>query len=72
MSKKRFKNLYHEVFDENGNHRLTGREKCKELIHEAKQLSTVFGNEETGMMNSEAIHALYTELFPNSENDEKE
>ena len=71
MPKRAFMNLFHEVFDENGNVTLCGRKKCQELIHAAKQVTPIYGDEETGMMNVDAIRALYRELFPDGDEDEE-
>lgn len=67
--KQKFKYLFSEVFDSNGDVKLCGRKKCKELIHVSKALSTVYGNEETGMMHVDAIKALGEELFPGGDDD---
>lgn len=64
---KRFYDLYHEVYDKNGNIRLVRRDKCMQLIEAAKRVSPIYGNENNGMTDSENIHALYAELFPNGE-----
>lgn len=52
--------LYDEVFDENGNNRLTGRAKCQELIKMCQSINPTidFGNEETGMTNPENIRSF--------------
>lgn len=69
---KTFSNLFHEVFDEDGNIRAVRREKCAELIRAAKRVTPIYGNEETGWTNPEAIKALYAELFPNGEDNSDE
>ena len=66
-AKENFKELYHEVFDENGVVKRCGREKCKALIHAAKMVTTIYGNEETGVMRVEEINLLHNELFKNKE-----
>ena len=68
MSKEAFKKQYHVVFDDEGNIKACGRENCKKLIHLAKSFSTEFGNEDTGMMNPNAIKDLYQKLFPKDDN----
>ena len=68
MSKEAFRVLFREVFDEDGNVTICGREACKELIHAAKQVTPIYGNEKTGMMQVDAIQALYKELFPDGDN----
>ena len=70
MPKRAFKNLFREVFDENGNVTVCGRKKCQQLIHAAKQVTPIYGNEETGMMNVGAIQALFRELFPDGDEEE--
>jgi hypothetical protein len=51
------KELYNEVFDENGNVKLCGREKCKELIMACnlKWPDIDFGDLTSGFMNIEKI-----------------
>lgn len=51
------KKLYVEVFDENGNVRLCGREKCKELIMvcQLKWPDIDFGDITSGFMNVDNI-----------------
>lgn len=57
MNKERILKIYEEVFEENGDIKSCGREKCKELILEmTKVYSNVnFGNKETGFMHIENI-----------------
>lgn len=57
-----FKTLYSEVFDENGNVRNCGREKCKKLINACQTMyeekygkTKDFGNNENGFMKIKAI-----------------
>ena len=52
---------YNAVFDEDGNIKVCGREKCSELIMAMQErIKTVdFGNEATGMMNVEGIKYYY-------------
>lgn len=64
---KLFYDLYHEVYDDNGDIQLVRRYKCMQLIEAAKKVSPIYGNENNGMTNSANIHALYAELFPNGE-----
>ena len=64
---KNFMELYHSVFDEHGTVRICGRENCRKLIISAISLNAnipheSFENEETGVMNVEAIHTLYDRL----------
>lgn len=60
----RFKSLYNEVFDANGNVKSCGRAKTKELIEEAESIKSGvdFGNTATGFMNVDNIKKLYKEL----------
>ncbi len=67
MSKEAFRDLFRKVFDEEGNVTRCGREACKKLIHASKQVTPIYGNEETGMMQVDAIKALYKELFPDDD-----
>lgn len=69
-AKENFRKLFHEVFDAEGNVTNCGREKCKALISAAKNVTTVYGNEETGIMCVEAIKLLYRELYPNGDEDQ--
>lgn len=60
----RFKSLYNEVFDTEGNIKICGRAKTMELIEEAESIKSGvdFGNPETGFMNVDNIKKLYKEL----------
>lgn len=60
----RFKGLYNEVFDTDGNIKNCGRAKTKELIEEAESIKAGvdFGNPTTGFMNVDNIKKLYKEL----------
>lgn len=51
------KELYNEVFDENGNVQLCGREKCKELIMACQLVwpDIDFGDLNSGFMNVDKI-----------------
>ena len=51
------KKAYDEVFDEDGNVRLCGREKCRNLIRllSDEYLGIYFGDEESGMMQVQNI-----------------
>lgn len=52
----RIKELYAEIFDNEGNVRAVGREKCKELIILMNtHYGGKFGNEETGQMDVQKI-----------------
>lgn len=55
MTKEEIKKMYSEVFDENGQVKLCGREKCKDLISAMSQLfpNVDFGSLKTGFMNVE-------------------
>ena len=57
--------LYNEVFDENGNNRLTGRDKCKKLIDLCQSVNPTidFGNKETGMTNPDNIRNFIKMLY---------
>lgn len=61
-TEKAFKALYHQVFDENGDARVCGRDKCKKLILLAQKLDkdTDYGNPETGIMQVAAMKKLYS------------
>lgn len=61
--KERFDELFNEVFDENGNTTACGRDKCRALIRVAKQITPIYGNEDSGVMNVDAIQHLHEELF---------
>lgn len=56
----RFKMLYNQAFDENGNVKACGREVCRELILLANQIekNVKHGDEFTGMMDVQAIKNL--------------
>ena len=69
-AKRNFKNLFQEVFDAEGNVTNCGRDKCRQLISAAKAATSVYGDEETGVMRIEAIKLLYRELYPNGDEDE--
>lgn len=58
--KKQILNLYNEIFDENGNVRSCGREKCKQLITllSEEYPDKKFGDSNTGFMNIKAIKAV--------------
>ena len=59
-----FKNLYHEVFDLQGNVTPCGRAKCIELINKANDIKPGnYGDVNTGIMNIENIKSLYQKLF---------
>lgn len=52
---------YNQVFDEKGEVKLCGRDKCKLLILECEKydnLNLIYGNSETGMMNIDNIKKL--------------
>lgn len=55
-----FKNLYSDIFDEKGNIKNCGRNKCKELIVLANSLepNISHGNKKTGFMKTESIKSL--------------
>jgi len=65
--KERFDELFHEVFDENGNTTACGRDKCRALIRLAKQITPSYGDEDSGVMRVDAIKHLHEELFSNKE-----
>ena len=69
--KKNFAELYHEVFDDAGDVKLVGRNKCSELIKAAKAVTPHYGDEITGWMNPQNIKALYAELFPDGEKEDE-
>lgn len=68
---KVFKNLFNEVFDHNGKVTLCGREKCKELIRAARAVTPIYGDEESGFMDTEALQSLYKRLFPSTKDEEE-
>lgn len=53
---------YKDVFDENGNIKLCGREACKKLIRlmQCRFPDVDFGNAETGFMNTDNIKKYIT------------
>lgn len=59
-----FEMLYKEVFDEQGNVKTCGRDRCKKLMWLAHKLDadTDFGNPDNGCMNTEAMKALHAKL----------
>ena len=58
-----FKALYKELFDENQNLKICGRDKCRQLIILAKNIKDDdFGNIKHGMLNIDKIKDLYIEL----------
>ena len=61
---KEFLEVYDEVFDENGNVKLCGREKCFQLIKLADKVEkgVSHGNLKTGHMYIEYMHKLRTQL----------
>lgn len=62
-----FLNLYKEIFNEDGSVKICGREKCRKLISLAIQMEKhedgYFGNDRTGMMNTEKIQELYEKII---------
>lgn len=60
----KFIKLYNEVIDNNGNIKVCGRDKCKELIEISDKLdkNTYYGNIDTGMLNIEALKALHNKV----------
>ena len=62
--KEEFKNLYNEVFDNNGKVKNCGREKCKKLILICEKMdpNTIYGNKNTGFMDIDKILNLYKNL----------
>ena len=56
--------LYGMVFDENGEIRVCGREKCKSLIYACRNLdpNTYFGDTTYGFMEVDAIKDLWEKL----------
>ena len=65
--KETFLELYKEVFNEDGTVKNCGRRKCQELITAAMQVEThddgYFGNDRTGMMNTERIQDLHNRII---------
>lgn len=64
LDKKKFLDLYNDVFDEDGKIKAVGREHTKALIEFCKSYSPNydFGNLATGFMNVENIHKLYEKV----------
>ena len=64
MDTLKFKEKYHEVFDDNGNIKPCGRLITKELISMCMSIehNTDFGNDKTGFMNVENIKKLYDKM----------
>ena len=60
----RFKMLYNQAFDENGNVKACGREVCRELILLANQIekNVKHGDEHTCMMDIDSIKKLYLNI----------
>lgn len=63
--KEKLKTVITEVFNENGEIRPCGREKCKELISLASQIypKINFGDPNTGIMNMDAMKELRSKLI---------
>lgn len=60
----KFRTDYQKVFTPEGQIKPCGREACKELIEDANRIGIGdFGNEETGVMNVDAIRGMYDELL---------
>lgn len=60
-----FRELYHEVIDENNNVKACGREKCKELIRLAHLITgglSTYGESNTGRINLDKMIELYSIL----------
>lgn len=60
-----FKELYHEVIDENNNIKACGREKCLELIRLAHLITgglNTYGDSNTGRINLDKMIELYNIL----------
>lgn len=64
IMKTKFYNAYNDVFDEDGNNKLCGREKCMKLISICNEIDphTFYGNVDTGMMESDKIKELKNKL----------
>ena len=60
----KFIKLYNEVIDNNGNVKVCGRDKCKELIEISDKIdkNTYYGNINTGMLNIEALKTLHNKV----------
>lgn len=62
--KSKFLLIYKTVFDTDGNVKLCGRQRCKNLIHYANSIKQGdYGNEDTGFMNVPNIIMLHKELL---------
>ena len=61
---KKFKALFSEVFDTNGDVTACGRVKCIEIIKLCSSIdnSKSYGDMDTGFMNIENIKSLYSKL----------
>ena len=60
-----FKQVYHDVIDENGCMKACGRERCKDLIRLAHHITgglNTYGNPESGCVDREKMIELYNEL----------
>ena len=59
-----FIKAYEEVFDENGNIKVCGRNACKNLISIAEMTdpATNYGNKNTGFINTENMKKLYESI----------
>ena len=62
IDKKEFQKLYNLCFDQNDYVKACGRGACKELLRFLRD--PFYGDQETGMMNVEAITSLYHKTFP--------
>lgn len=63
LAYEKFKKVYVEVFDDNGNVKVCGRNKCKELIELSDTLEDgSHGSMDTGIMGTESIKNLYQRL----------
>lgn len=64
LDKKKFLDLYNDVFDEEGKIKAVGRERTKALIAFCKEFSPNcdFGSLTTGFMNVENIYKLYEKV----------
>lgn len=60
-----FEKLYKEVFDEQGNVKACGRDRCKMLMQLAHKLDAGanFGDTNAGYMNIEAMKELHAKLI---------
>ena len=66
---EKFKHVFNEVFDKNGNITACGRQKCKELIAAANDVndldvndSKYYGDIETGRLNIENVKKLHARI----------